>query len=373
MELDNDTLDAYWTKDTNGKPEFFIINEAIISKLCILGENYEPCFEGAQITKVQFSLDNEFKQTLFSMISDLTKLLNEGGESMFNRYAIEIGDSLWSTIWSYVWATYPDKDCGSLYNIDGVFEDNGQKFAILQNRKDMKYYRLDFSLNEESGFEATGNLVEVTKSYTPAATPQFDPSAVAAYEENYKKQKEDEEKKPEDKGDEPKEDGDGEKTDDKKETEDDDTSEEDEEDKKKKAKYSLDEIPEYQELLNKYNKLTDDYKALETEKNSLNENLESLVNFKKNIERKEKEAMIDSFYMLSEADKKDCIDNIDTYSLNDIEAKLSIICVRNKVNFNLEDEVKDTENPTTYNLIDSEADDTPAWIKAVRAVQNNLD
>ena len=52
MELDENTLDASWTKDNNGKPQFFIINEAIMSKLCILGEDVEPCFEGASITNV---------------------------------------------------------------------------------------------------------------------------------------------------------------------------------------------------------------------------------------------------------------------------------------------------------------------------------
>lgn len=38
MELSNKFLDGSWTKDINGKPKFFIINEAIIEKLCILGE-----------------------------------------------------------------------------------------------------------------------------------------------------------------------------------------------------------------------------------------------------------------------------------------------------------------------------------------------
>ena len=56
MELDEETLDATWSKNKNNEPLFFIINEAIISKLCILGENNEPCFEGSNITKeVQFS------------------------------------------------------------------------------------------------------------------------------------------------------------------------------------------------------------------------------------------------------------------------------------------------------------------------------
>ena len=52
MELDDKIIDAHWSKDANGNKQFFIINEAIISKLCILGEDYEPCFEGAQISKV---------------------------------------------------------------------------------------------------------------------------------------------------------------------------------------------------------------------------------------------------------------------------------------------------------------------------------
>ena len=66
MELSEDPnyLDAYWTKDKNGNKEFFIINEAIISKLCILGEEFEPCFEGSSIEapKIEFSLEDSFKE-----------------------------------------------------------------------------------------------------------------------------------------------------------------------------------------------------------------------------------------------------------------------------------------------------------------------
>lgn len=79
MELDEKTLDATWTKNSKGGPEFFIINEAIISKLCVLGEDVEPCFEGATITNVQFSFDNGFKEQLFSMMKQLTDLLEDEG------------------------------------------------------------------------------------------------------------------------------------------------------------------------------------------------------------------------------------------------------------------------------------------------------
>ena len=83
--------------------------------------------------------------------------------------------------------------------------------------------------------------------------------------------------------------------------------------------------------------------------------------------------MIDKFYMLSDEDKKDVTDNIDKYSLDDIEAKLSVICVRNKVNFNLDDEHKDTP-PTTFNFNGEEFDDvsTPAWVKAAMEVEKEM-
>jgi hypothetical protein len=49
MELNEENLKGSWTFDDKGKPKFFIIDEAMIQKLCILGEDVEPCFEGAGI------------------------------------------------------------------------------------------------------------------------------------------------------------------------------------------------------------------------------------------------------------------------------------------------------------------------------------
>ena len=146
------------------------------------------------------------------------------------------------------------------------------------------------------------------------------------------------------------------------------TTEEDKKKKKDATAYTLEEIPEYVELQANYSKLSADLVALQTE-------LEPLRVFKASAEKKEKNALIESFYMLSENDKSDVIANIDTYSLDDIEAKLSIICVRNKVNFNL-DEGKETgapKDPTVYKLDGNDSsDNAPAWIKAVRNTAKQL-
>ena len=426
MELDDKLIDAFWTKDGKGKPQFFIINEAIISKLCVLGDDCEPCFEGSNITapQITFSFEDGFKEQLFSMMNEIKKVLNEGGApTVFTRYAVEIGDSLWSSIYSYLEHTYPRaNDEGyvydSIYRIEGIYEEGSQKFAILQNRSNNKYFRMNFSLDDTTGFAASAELVEVTKTYVPAAEPQFALADVEAFELEYAKKKKGEEEEDEDKKKKP-EDGDddeskkpedkksGEEDDEDDSSDDDDADDDDEEKKKKKkktkfkkdeedddedkcpkcgklksectcededddknkgkkSKYNLDEIEEYVELSQKYSALESDYNAMKAE-------MATLVEFKKSIEKKDKEAMIASFYMLSDEEKKDVIDNIDTYSLEDIEAKLSIICVRNKVNFNLDEDNKETTKPTTFSLDGSLGDDNvPAWVKSLRNVAKSM-
>jgi len=77
--------------------------------------------------------------------------------------------------------------------------------------------------------------------------------------------------------------------------------------------------------------------------------------------------------MLSDEQKKDCVDNIDTYSFDEIEAKLSVICVRNKVNFNLDEDDKEEDAPLTFNLDETNTDSAvPAWVKAVLETSKNL-
>lgn len=368
MELDEDTCDAFWSKDKNGRPEFFIINEAFFSKLCILGENCEPCFEGSQITKFSLVIDESFQQKLYSMMNEIKELLTEGGTKVFTKYAVEIGDNLWSAIHNYLWSTYPageDQPWCSKYAIDGIFEEEGQKFAVLCNRAEMKYYRLNFSLSETEGFKADESLIEVTKAYTPIAGTQFATSEVEAYNVEYAKKKKEEEEENQGKTD----------KEDNKESEDsseDDKSEED--DKKKKFSYdTLDEIPEYVELQNKFSTLEAQINTLNETIKNLNDEITPLRTFKATAVRKEKEEMISKFYMLSDEDKADVVKNIDTYSLDDIEAKLSIICVRNKVNFTEDDEKN--EGPTVYNLDDTTNNDdiTPAWVKAALNVAKTME
>ena len=300
MEFDKDYTTMIRTKGDNRTPHFFIVNEAIISKLCVLGQRYEPCFEGGHITAptIQFSFSEGFEEKVFSMMNELKELLNEGGTNV---------------------------------------------------------------MAEEVKVPATEEVVE------DAAAPVVEPEApvveepvvteepVATEEPATDFKAEDEEDKEEKVCPEC-----GKPLDECKCNEDKNKDE-------GAKKYNLEEIPEYVELLAKYS-------TLEQENSDLKAQVEPLVAFKAKIEKKEKEDMIASFTMLSDEDKADVVANIDTYSLDDIEAKLSVICVRNKVSFaSLEDDNKSETEPTTYNL-DNQAEDlsVPAWVKAALRTQQNM-
>ena len=359
MELDEETLDAVWTRDGNGKPKFFIINEAIISKLCILGENCEPCFEGSSITAptIQFSFEDGFKEQLFSMMNELKDLLNKGGTTkVYTRYAVEIGDALWTALYSHMEANYSNEN-GLMYNIESVCQDEEQLFAVLT--ADDKYYRLSFSLVDEVYTFATE--LDMLEDYTPKAEPQFALADIEAYAKKDTTDKDDDKPAEEEKCPECG----------KPVSECECKHDDEEEDKKKK--YNLEEIPEYVELQARFAQLEIDYNELKATNEELEARITPLSEFKLGIEKREKEAMINSFYMLTDEDKQDVIANIDTYSLDDIEAKLSVICVRNRVSFSSEDN-NDSKPPVTYTLDGSAGEDasTPAWVKAAMKVAKTI-
>jgi len=229
---------------------------------------------------------------------------DEGGTPVFNTYAVEIGGGLWDAIYNYMWEHYLDEEFCLIYAIDGIFEDGDQKFAILRNRKDLTYYRLNFSLTEDGGFQPVEELQQVSPDYKPAEKPQFALEEVEAYEAEFKKSKENKEEEPEKKDDDSSQkEEEPEKKDDEKPA-----SEEDEdEEKKKKSKYNLEEVEEYQQLVKDYaaieSKVAELNSIIETltaEKDSLTAENKTLAEFKMQIERDKKNELIASFFMLSD-------------------------------------------------------------------------
>lgn len=378
MKLNSESVKGTWTKSKNGSEKFFIINEAIIENLCILGEDVEPCFEGSQITS--YSFNPQFTQSFYSMMEEMQKMIKGGPMPMFVSYAVDIGDSLWCAIYDYLW----DKGLGDKYCVFGLYEEGEQKFAVLRNRTSLELVRLNFSLTEENGFVPDDELQPVSISFDP----MFDQAAVDAFETTFKASKEEAKKsaEPEEKP--------GENYSEEKcpecgkplsECTCDKGKEEEEEEGKNKYSAIEEELAaakaDVEALTAKYSALEDEKKGLEktvqtlTEENaSLKKDNESLTTFKLEVEKSQKQAMIDKFTMLSDTDKIDVIENIDKYSLEDIEAKLSIICVRNRVRFDDDSDNKGEAGITTYSFSNNQesTNTAPDWLKSVKNVADEL-
>ena len=292
MELDKDSLNGYWSENVKPNMEFFIINDAIFSKLCILGEDVEPCFEGASLYS---NNQKTMGSTLYTMMKELETALKGGKEQMDENL----------------------------------------------NITPQATPEVDTPAPEQEAPAPTDTQVD-------SAPSQIDEGSADNAADSYAKEDKKEDK-PEDK----------------KDNEADDMSEEE---KKKATENKCGD----DENKKKYSLLEEQCNTLKSQLESAQATINELSAFKLKIEQEEKQKLIGSFYMLSEEDKQDVITNIDKYSLDEIEAKLSVICVRKKVNFNLEDSNKnnnntDEENPTTtFNLNSANMDSTPGWIKSLR-------
>ena len=293
MELDEETLDGRWSENIKTGMDFFIINDAIISKLCVLGDDVEPCFEGSSVTapkvSASFNLDDDFKQTLFTMMQDLKAALEGGNKMSLDENTV----------------VTPEADVTP--NTEDTFTEGTENMDnTVQN-------------------DATENQENIETPVT----------------EDFSKKEEDEEKRT------------------KCQKEEDDSSDDkkDEEDEDKK----------------KFSALSAEHEALKAQFSELQKDYQALIAFKNEVESAKKDEMIKSFYMLSDEDKKEVVDNKDKFTLEEIESKLSVIFTKKSLaEMSIKTESDAEEKPTvTFGLDDASIDSVPAWISAVRNTKNS--
>lgn len=305
MELDEENLEGHWSTNSKTGMDFFIISDAIFSKLCILGDDVEPCFEGSSITAQEVSktfskIDDNFKKTLYTMMQDL-KFALEGGNKM------EIEEKTITTPEVAEEAVIAETETEIISEEEVVTETETISEEVVEEK-----------VNEEQ------SILEENEDSIEAQSNQ----------ENFTKADED--------------------------------KEEDSEESEEKAEDDKEEDKKDYALL---------YSQLEAEHSELLQKYQELVSFKEQVDNEKKDALIESFYMLSSEDKAEVIENKANYSLDEIEAKLSVICVRKKVNFDLEEtsttEEKGEDAVVTYTLSEEDAVSTPAWISACKKTRDS--
>ena len=264
MELEDSSLEGHWANDSESGMDFFIINDAMFSKLCILGDDVEPCFEGASVTSPDFANGVEFTRTLYSMIRELQDAIGnrEGGLNM------------------------PE---------DFVVTSDGEQIETVEEAVEV---------------EAPTDVETVETQTEP------EPEVEETVAEDGDAEKDFVEKKKEETSE----------TSDSEDEKDEDDAEDDEaivDSKKKRCSLESDD---------------DKFAAIEAE-------LEELRAFKRSVESKEKDALINKYHMLSEEEKAEVVAHKDEYTLEQIDEKLALIYVRNNVDFSTVDghPVEETE------------------------------
>ena len=274
MELQEETLEGHWATDNNLGIEFFIINDAVFSKLCILGDDIEPCFEGSAVTSPEvsknFAMDKEFSQTLFTMMNELKDALSsKGGLDMPEEFAEQTE----------------------------TIEEQSTEFV-------------------EETVEET--VAEESVDYTSAEEALVD---VEAENGEFEKSEED------------KDDSEDSST---------DFSENKEAEEEPASEYSAEE-----------------FAALQEEIEALRAECQELRDFKLNVENEQKDALINSYYMLSEEDKREIMEHKSEFTLDEIKAKLAVIYVEKNVDFStldgqpeveMQEKVEEEDPITTFSL-----------------------
>lgn len=311
MELDEEHLDGHWANDAKSGMDFFIINDAVFSKLCILGDDVEPCFEGASVlggVDNNYTEGTEFTHTLYTMIKQLQDIIGttEGGKNM------------------------PEKP-EELEQTEVVTE-----FVAGSGKDEEK--------KDETQTETKDSDAEKEE------TPSEEEAEPAADEEKEKKEPKKEHALEE--------------------------SEQEAEEEKPETEHALEEksAAEVEPVVE--HSAAEDVEpepakvnfALEEENKELRAELETLRQFKLDIENKEKDALIAKYHMLSDEDKADIIAHKEEYTLEQIDEKLALVYVRKNVDFSTVDghqeEEEKMDSILSFSLDDSEDAEVVSDIQA---------
>ena len=319
MELDEDTCQGSWEVNSRGM-EFFIINDAIFSKLCILGDDVEPCFEGSSIKAPEVSasfakVDDAFKQTLFSMMQDLQFAL-KGGQPMDDNQI----------------QTEPVVDTPIVTEEPVITEEPVvTEEPIVTEEPVVDEPSTEPVIEPEVETEPAPEVEPVAEPIpegepAPVIEPEVEPDPIV--------------------------------------TEEPVATEPDQ--------FELLQV-EHTALQEKFTELETVNADLAGQVVALTAELTELRAYRAQVEEAEKDAMIQRFSMLSDEDKQDVVANKARYTVGEIEEKLSVICFRKKVIFDSDNSSKidNKTEPTVTFSYGNVGTSEPAWITAVKNIKKN--
>lgn len=169
MELDEQTMSGYYEGDV------FVFTAATLDKLCILGDAYAPCFEGAKImssyTKQYESLAEQVENILGRRYYVMNGQLQPKPEKITLEYALQLGWNLTDAVYMQL----RNRGAEMKYDIQGIYSEGGIIFVILQDRESLEYVRVNLTITSEDTVELDSEMQAVRQTWSVKEPPAPEP------------------------------------------------------------------------------------------------------------------------------------------------------------------------------------------------------
>ena len=155
--------------------DVFVFTAATLDKLCILGDAYAPCFEGAKImssyTKQYESLAEQVENILGRRYYVMNGQLQPKPEKITLEYALQLGWNLTDAVYMQL----RNRGAEMKYDIQGIYSEGGTIFVILQDRESLEYVRVNLTITSEDTVELDSEMQAVRQTWSVKEPPAPEP------------------------------------------------------------------------------------------------------------------------------------------------------------------------------------------------------
>ena len=301
MELDGKSIDGHWAENSESGIEFFIINDASFTKLCVLGDGVEPCFEGASVEAPNISdkfSKEGFTTTLYNMMNELKFALAENADAKDANAKDANAEN----------ANAKDANAENAEKTDDSESVVEETTEFAEKAKEVEEAAEEVEETVDEAVDFAENAEESIESTESAEVVEENLDQESDFSANTEEEKESEEV-----------------VENTEESADNEFAEKD---------------AEIETLKSEIASLQEKYSLLETE-------AEELRSYKASRISADKDALINKYNMLSDDDKAEIIANKDSYSYEEIESKLALLYVKKNVDFDDQEEEIPAPNEAT--------------------------
>ena len=171
MELFGPSIKGEWSTDFSGQ-EAFVFTDGCFLGLQILGDEVEPCFEGASFYSLE-ELTNQFSKLIEQINCFEQKIIEQEGElEMPFKYAIPAEqEELFNNVWGKLNTNFSEEQG---YLVDNDIISISEDYVVFHNVTDNQFYTVSIGSDDENnltlGEPATSGYIQMTENFSKLLT-----------------------------------------------------------------------------------------------------------------------------------------------------------------------------------------------------------